>query len=49
LIPIGDHLFRIGEEAGSPGVAEFSALIGGKPNLLWIEGTEFRRVEAGNT
>jgi len=49
LIPIGDHLFRIGEEASSPGVAEFSALIGGKPNLLWIEGTEFRRVEAGNT
>jgi len=43
-----DHA-RIGEEAGSPGVAEFSALIGGKPNLLWIEGTEFRRVEAGNT
>jgi len=49
LIPIGDHLFRIGEEAGSPGVAEFSALIGDKPNLLWIDGTEFRRVEEGNT
>jgi CubicO group peptidase (beta-lactamase class C family) len=45
LIPIGDHLFRIGEEATSPAVAEFSVLIGGKPNLLWIEGTEFRRVE----
>jgi hypothetical protein len=49
LIPIGGHLFRIGEEAGSPGVAEFSALIGDKPNLLWIEGTEFRRVEQVNT
>ena len=49
LIPIGDHLFRIGEEASSPGVAEFSALIGGRPNLLWIEGTEFRRVEEVNS
>ncbi len=45
LIPIGDHLFRVGEEPTSPGVAEFAALIGGKPNLLWIEGTEFRRIE----
>lgn len=49
LVPIGDHLFRIGEEASSPGVAEFSALIGGKPNMLWIEGTEFRRIEEAKT
>jgi D-alanyl-D-alanine carboxypeptidase len=45
LVPIGDHLFRIGTEATSPGVAEFSALIDGKPNLLWIEGNQFRRIE----
>ena len=45
LVPIGDHLFRVGEEPTSPGVAEFSALIGDKPNILWIEGTEFRRIE----
>ncbi|HEV7358748.1 MAG TPA: serine hydrolase domain-containing protein [Steroidobacteraceae bacterium] len=49
LIPIGDHLFRIGEEANSPGVAEFSAFIADRPNLLWIEGTEFRRIEEVNT
>ena len=49
LIAIGDHLFRIGEEANSPGVAEFSAFIVGKPSLLWIEGTEFRRIEEANT
>jgi D-alanyl-D-alanine carboxypeptidase len=45
LIPIGDHLFRIGAEATSPGVAEFSALIGDKPSFLWIDGVQFRRIE----
>ncbi len=45
LIPIGDHLFRIGAEATSPGVAEFSALIGEKPSFLWIDGVQFRRIE----
>jgi len=45
LIPIGDHLFRIGAEATSPGVAEFSALIGERPSLLWIDGVQFRRIE----
>jgi D-alanyl-D-alanine carboxypeptidase len=45
LIPIGDHLFRIGAEATSPGVAEFSALIGEQPNFLWIDGVQFRRIE----
>jgi CubicO group peptidase (beta-lactamase class C family) len=45
LIPIGNHLFRIGTEATSPGVVEFSELIGEKPNLLWIDGVEFRRIE----
>ncbi|HEX3950409.1 MAG TPA: serine hydrolase domain-containing protein [Steroidobacteraceae bacterium] len=45
LVPIGDHLFRIGDQAASLQVAEFSAFIGGKPHLVWVEGTEFRRVE----
>jgi CubicO group peptidase (beta-lactamase class C family) len=45
LIPIGDHLFRIGAEATSPGVVEFSALIGEQPNFLWIDGVQFRRIE----
>jgi CubicO group peptidase (beta-lactamase class C family) len=43
LVPIGNHLFRIGAEAG-PGVMEFSELIGEKPSLLWIDGIQFRRV-----
>ena len=45
LVPIGNHLFRIGTEASSPSVAEFAELIGEKPNLLWIDGVQFRRVE----
>ena len=45
LVPIGNHLFRIGTEATSPSVAEFSELIGEKPNLLWIDGVQFRRIE----
>ena len=47
LLPIGNHLFRIGTEATSPGVAEFSELIGEKPNLLWLDGIQFRRIDAG--
>jgi hypothetical protein len=45
LVPIGNHLFRIGTEATSPSVAEFAELIGEKPNLLWIDGVQFRRIE----
>jgi D-alanyl-D-alanine carboxypeptidase len=45
LVPIGNHLFRIGTEASSPALVEFSELIDGKPNLLWLEGVQFRRVE----
>ncbi len=41
-------LFRIGTEATSPGVVEFSELIDGKPSLLWIEGNPFRRIEGVN-
>jgi hypothetical protein len=48
-MPIGDHLFRIGKEATSPGVAEFSELIDEKCNLLWVEGVQFRRIEETNT
>jgi hypothetical protein len=49
LMPIGNHLFRIGREATSPGVAEFSELIDEKPVLLWIEGNQFRRIEAATS
>ncbi len=45
LMPIGNHLFRIGTEATGPGVVEFSELIGEKPYLLWIDGVQFRRIE----
>ncbi|HEX3915170.1 MAG TPA: serine hydrolase [Steroidobacteraceae bacterium] len=45
LIPIGDHLFRVGAEPSSPMVAEFSALIDDKANLLWIDGVQFLRIE----
>jgi hypothetical protein len=44
LVPIGNHLFRIGKEAG-PGVVEFSELIGEKASLLWLDGVQFLRVE----
>jgi D-alanyl-D-alanine carboxypeptidase len=44
LIPIGNHLFRIGAEPTSPGVAEYSEFIDGKPHLLWVDGVEFQRV-----
>lgn len=49
LVPIGDELFRMGAEAASPGVAEFSGLIDGKPSLLWLEGNQFRRIEEANS
>ena len=44
LVPIGNHLFRVGAEASSPGVAEYSEMIDGKFQLLWIDGVEFQRV-----
>ena len=49
LVPIGDDLFRMGMEATSPGVAEFSEPIDGKPGLLWLEGVQFRRIEETNS
>jgi len=44
LVPIGNHLFRVGAEANSPGVAEYTEMIDGKFQLLWIDGVEFQRV-----
>jgi CubicO group peptidase (beta-lactamase class C family) len=44
LIPIGNHIFRIGAESTSPGVAEYSEFVDGEPQLLWIDGVQFRRV-----
>jgi Beta-lactamase len=48
LVPIGNHLFRIGAQAG-PGVVEFSELIGERPSLLWIDGVQFLRVEGAGS
>jgi hypothetical protein len=45
LVPIGNHLFRVGEEPSSPGVAEYAEFIDGKPQLLWVDGVMFQRVE----
>jgi len=44
LVPIGNHLFRVGAEPSSPGVVEYSEFIDGKPHLLWIDGVMFLRV-----
>jgi D-alanyl-D-alanine carboxypeptidase len=49
LIPIGNHLFRIGVAPTSPGIAEYSEFVAGKSNLLWIDGVQFRRIEEVNT
>jgi D-alanyl-D-alanine carboxypeptidase len=44
LVAIGNHLFRVGAQPSSPGVAEYSEMIEGKFHLLWIDGVEFQRV-----
>jgi CubicO group peptidase (beta-lactamase class C family) len=49
LVPIGNRLFRIGTEATSPGVVEFSQLIDEKPRLLWLEGNPYGRIEEVNS
>jgi D-alanyl-D-alanine carboxypeptidase len=46
LVPIGDHLFRVGARPSSPEVAEFSDLKDGTPEFLWFDGGEFRRIGA---
>jgi D-alanyl-D-alanine carboxypeptidase len=49
LIPIGNHLFRIGEEASSPEVVEFDEAVNEEFNLLWFSGVQFRRIEDDNS
>jgi CubicO group peptidase (beta-lactamase class C family) len=44
LVPIGNHLFRVGAEPSSPGVLEYSEFVDGKAQLLWIDGVMFQRV-----
>ena len=44
LVPIGNHLFRLGSEPASPGELEYTEFIDGKPQLLWIDGVMFQRV-----
>jgi D-alanyl-D-alanine carboxypeptidase len=44
LVPIGNHLFRVGAEPSTPGVLEYSEFIDGKPQLLWMDGVMFQRV-----
>jgi hypothetical protein len=46
LVPIGDHLFRVGARPSSPEVAEFSDLKDGAPEFLWFDGGAFRRIGA---
>jgi hypothetical protein len=48
LIPIGDHLFRIGTNPSLPETAEFSEWVDDKANLLWYSGAEFRRIGAAD-
>lgn len=43
--PIGQSMFRIGEEAFSPDVAEFQQVANGRPQLLKINGSDWWRVE----
>jgi D-alanyl-D-alanine carboxypeptidase len=46
LTPIGDRLFRVGEKATSPEVAEFLGFIDGRPRRLRFDGGELERIEA---
>jgi CubicO group peptidase (beta-lactamase class C family) len=48
LIPIGDHLFRIGTNPSLPETAEFSEWVDDKANLLWYSGAELRRIGAAD-
>jgi hypothetical protein len=44
LIPVGSYLFRVGPEAWSPELAEFSNVIDGAPQRLEIAGGRFSRI-----
>jgi CubicO group peptidase (beta-lactamase class C family) len=45
LTPIGDRLFRVGEKASSPEVAEFLEFVEGRPRRLRFDGGELERIE----
>ena len=44
LTVIGNHLFRVGEQASSTSVVEFSEWVNDMPNLLWFDGVQFRKI-----
>jgi D-alanyl-D-alanine carboxypeptidase len=46
LTSVGDRLFRVGEKATSPEVAEFSDFIDGSPRRLRFDGGDLERIEA---
>jgi CubicO group peptidase (beta-lactamase class C family) len=45
LFRVGNHLFRVGLQASSPELAEFSEFVGGTPRILRFDGGEFQRVD----
>jgi CubicO group peptidase (beta-lactamase class C family) len=49
LTPIGNDLFKVGEEASSLDVVEFSEAVNEAFNLLWFNGVRFQRIEDVNS
>ncbi|HVT97188.1 MAG TPA: serine hydrolase domain-containing protein [Acidobacteriaceae bacterium] len=47
LVPIGDHLFRVGDESWIPITATFFHLFEGKARVLRVAGIDLHRVEVG--
>ncbi|HVS13579.1 MAG TPA: serine hydrolase domain-containing protein [Thermoanaerobaculia bacterium] len=45
LVPLGDTLFRIGQQAASPERVRFDAVVGGRALRLFLSEREFLRVE----
>ena len=45
LTPIGNALFRTGEEPWSPDTAEFHHIVDGKARLMKLSGIDFWRVQ----
>ena len=45
LTPIGNGLFRAGEEPWSPDTAQFHHIVEGKARLLKFSGIDFWRIE----
>jgi hypothetical protein len=48
LTPIGNHLFRVGAQPSSPAIAEFAEWTEQRPNFLWFDGVQFRRIGDAN-